>query len=93
MKANTSQQRPYQEVGAMIRDRIVQRPYRPGEGLPPEREIAERLNVKLHVGRGALVTQGMTRRGGAQCTCVEDSRGAIDGQRNRGGREGEICDG
>ncbi|MEA5720237.1 GntR family transcriptional regulator, partial [Salmonella enterica subsp. enterica serovar Virginia] len=27
MKSNTSQQRPYQEVGAMIRDLIVQTPY------------------------------------------------------------------
>ncbi|MGS9097398.1 GntR family transcriptional regulator, partial [Salmonella enterica subsp. enterica serovar Infantis] len=27
MKSNTSQQRTYQEVGAMIRDLIVQTPY------------------------------------------------------------------
>ncbi|MBZ0344501.1 GntR family transcriptional regulator, partial [Salmonella enterica subsp. enterica serovar Infantis] len=55
MKSNTSQQRPYQEVGAMIRDLIVQTPYRPGERLPPEREIAERLNVTRTVVREALI--------------------------------------
>ncbi len=51
MKSNTSQQRPYQEVGAMIRDLIVQTPYQPGERLPPEREIAEMLNVTRTVVR------------------------------------------
>ncbi|WP_149873112.1 GntR family transcriptional regulator, partial [Salmonella enterica] len=55
MKSNTSQQRPYQEVGAMIRDLIVQTPYRPAERLPPEREIAERLNVTRTVVREALI--------------------------------------
>ena len=53
MKSNTSQQRPYQEVGAMIRDLIVQTPYQPGERLPPEREIAEMLNVTRTVVREA----------------------------------------
>lgn len=38
----------------MIRDLIVQTPYRPGERLPPEREIAERLNVTRTVVREAL---------------------------------------
>ena len=55
MKSNTSQQRPYQEVGAIIRDLIVQTPYQPGERLPPEREIAERLNVTRTVVREALI--------------------------------------
>lgn len=39
----------------MIRDLIVQTPYRPGERLPPEREIAERLNVTRTVVREALI--------------------------------------
>lgn len=39
----------------MIRDLIVQTPYRPGERLPPEREIAERLNVMRTVVREALI--------------------------------------
>lgn len=34
----------------MIRDLIVQTPYQPGERLPPEREIAEMLNVTAHGG-------------------------------------------
>ena len=55
MKSNTSQQRPYQEVGAMIRDLIVQTSYHPGERLPPEREIAEMLNVTRTVVREALI--------------------------------------
>ena len=39
----------------MIRDLIVQTPYLPGERLPPEREIAERLNVTRTVVREALI--------------------------------------
>lgn len=39
----------------MIRDLIVQTPYCPGERLPPEREIAERLNVTRTVVREALI--------------------------------------
>ncbi|MHA6383900.1 hypothetical protein ACX3V1_13335, partial [Escherichia coli] len=34
MKSATSAQRPYQEVGAMIRDLIIKTPYNPGERLP-----------------------------------------------------------
>lgn len=55
MKSEASQQRPYQEVGAMIRDLIVHTPYRPGERLPPEREMAERLNVTRTIVREALI--------------------------------------
>ena len=39
----------------MIRDLIVQTPYQPGERLPPEREIAEMLNVTRTVVREALI--------------------------------------
>ena len=57
MKSQTSQHRPYQEVGALIRDLIVKTPYRPGDRLPPEREIAEMLDVTrkglVEVRRGA----------------------------------------
>ncbi|MFP9230252.1 Uxu operon transcriptional regulator [Pectobacterium cacticida] len=55
MKSETSSPRPYQEVGAMIRDLIVSTPYNPGERLPPEREIAEMLNVTRTVVREALI--------------------------------------
>lgn len=55
MKSQTSQHRPYQEVGALIRDLIVKTPYRPGDRLPPEREIAEMLNVTRTVVREALI--------------------------------------
>ncbi|POT56146.1 GntR family transcriptional regulator [Citrobacter amalonaticus] len=55
MKSETSSPRPYQEVGAMIRDLIVRTPYTPGERLPPEREIAEMLNVTRTVVREALI--------------------------------------
>ena len=47
MKSQTSQHRPYQEVGALIRDLIVKTPYRPGDRLPPEREIAEMLAISV----------------------------------------------
>ena len=55
MKSATSAQRPYQEVGAMIRDLIINTPYNPGERLPPEREIAEMLDVTRTVVREALI--------------------------------------
>ena len=42
-------------MGAIIRDLIVQTPYQPGERLPPEREIAEMLNVTRTVVREALI--------------------------------------
>lgn len=55
MKSQPSQHRPYQEVGALIRDLIVQTPYNPGDRLPPEREIAEMLDVTRTVVREALI--------------------------------------
>ncbi|EPC5194219.1 Uxu operon transcriptional regulator [Edwardsiella piscicida] len=55
MKDHRVQRRPYQEIGAMIRDLIAQTPYRPGERLPPERDIAERLGVTRTVVREALI--------------------------------------
>jgi len=55
MKPEPSQQRPYQDVGVMIQDLIIQTPYLPGERLPPEREIAEMLNVTRTVVREALI--------------------------------------
>lgn len=55
MKTEFSQQRPYQDVGMMIQDLIVQTPYLPGSRLPPEREIAEMLNVTRTVVREALI--------------------------------------
>jgi len=55
MKSNTTQQRPYQEVGVMLRNMIDQKQYAIGERLPPEREIAEMLNVTRTVVREALI--------------------------------------
>lgn len=55
MKQTTLQQRPYQEVGTLLRAMIVDNAYRTGDRLPPEREIAERLNVSRTVVREALI--------------------------------------
>lgn len=55
MKTEPSQQRPYQDVGLMIQELITQTPYLPGSRLPPEREIAEMLNVTRTVVREALI--------------------------------------
>lgn len=55
MKEIASQQRPYQEVGKMLRSLIVERGYSAGTRLPPEREIAEILNVSRTVIREALI--------------------------------------
>ncbi|WP_205953844.1 Uxu operon transcriptional regulator [Pantoea stewartii] len=52
---SVSQQRPYQQVAAKIRQRIVETPYRPGGRLPPEREMAGMLNVSRTVVREALI--------------------------------------
>lgn len=51
----TSQQRPYQEVGVVVRAMISQQQYQVGDRLPPEREIAERLSVSRTVVREALI--------------------------------------
>ena len=55
MKVKTSPQRPYQQVGAQIREMIITTPLHPGERLPPEREIAEQLDVSRTVVREALI--------------------------------------
>ncbi|MFV2454222.1 GntR family transcriptional regulator, partial [Escherichia coli] len=55
MKSATSAHRPAPEVGAMIRDLIIKPPYNPGERLPPERELAEMLDVTRTVVREALI--------------------------------------
>lgn len=48
-------QRPYQEVGGILRSMISQQQYRIGQRLPPERELAETLNVSRTVVREALI--------------------------------------
>ncbi len=55
MKQATSQQRPYQEVGMMLRSMIVDKKYAMGARLPPEREIADMLDVSRTVVREALI--------------------------------------
>lgn len=55
MKPSTPQQRPYQEVGALLRAMIIDKAYRTGDRLPPEREIAELLAVSRTVVREALI--------------------------------------
>ncbi|STC90063.1 L-lactate utilization operon repressor [Edwardsiella hoshinae] len=55
MRHNSSQTRPYQAVGEMIRRLIHETPYHPGMRLPAERELAERLAVTRTVVREALI--------------------------------------
>ncbi|MDJ0036059.1 Uxu operon transcriptional regulator [Pantoea allii] len=52
---SASQQRPYQQVAAKIRQLVLETPYRCGQRLPPEREMAERLDVSRTVVREALI--------------------------------------
>ena len=49
----------------MIRDLIIKTPYNPGERLPPEREIAEMLDVTRTVVREALIM--LQRSGKGHC--------------------------
>ncbi|WP_313683724.1 MULTISPECIES: Uxu operon transcriptional regulator [unclassified Pantoea] len=55
MKIHASPQRPYQEVGELLRRMITQKEYAVGERLPPEREIAGMLNVTRTLVREALI--------------------------------------
>lgn len=48
-------QRPYQEVGVILRDMIAQKHYAIGERLPPEREITALLSVSRTTVREALI--------------------------------------
>lgn len=48
-------QRPYQEVGVMLREMITRQQYALGDRLPPEREIAALLSVSRTVVREALI--------------------------------------
>ncbi|MFT2111996.1 FCD domain-containing protein [Marinomonas sp. 2405UD68-3] len=47
--------RLYQKIGLLLRDRIYQGKFRIGERLPPEREIAEQMQVSRVVIREALI--------------------------------------
>lgn len=55
MKQSSTPQRPYQEVGVLLRAMIIDKAYRLGDRLPPEREIAELLDVSRTVVREALI--------------------------------------
>ena len=55
MKANSVQQRPYQEVGEMLRRLIADQRYAVGDRLPSEREIAGTLSVTRTLVREALI--------------------------------------
>lgn len=51
----TEPKRPYQEVGHALRQMITNMDYVIGDKLPPEREIAEMLDVSRAVVREALI--------------------------------------
>ncbi len=55
MTSSTETKRPYQEVGHLLRQMITNMGYAIGDRLPPEREIAEMLNVSRAVVREALI--------------------------------------
>ncbi|WP_232611987.1 FCD domain-containing protein [Photobacterium phosphoreum] len=47
--------RPYQELGLILRQELIDGSYKVGDRLPPERDIAERLNVSRTVVREAII--------------------------------------
>lgn len=66
----------------MIRDLIIKTPYNPGERLPPEREIAEMLDVTRTVVREALIMleiKGLVEvRRGAGIYVLDNSGSTLD---------------
>lgn len=47
--------RPYQEIGLVLRKQLIDGQYKVGERLPPERDIAEQLDVSRTVVREAII--------------------------------------
>ncbi|MGF1734781.1 FCD domain-containing protein [Photobacterium satsumensis] len=47
--------RPYQELGLVLRQELIDGHYQVGDRLPPERDIAERLDVSRTVVREAII--------------------------------------
>ncbi|KHT62845.1 transcriptional regulator [Photobacterium gaetbulicola] len=47
--------RPYQELGLVLRQELIDGRYKVGDRLPPERDIAERLDVSRTVVREAII--------------------------------------
>ncbi|UTV31014.1 FCD domain-containing protein [Photobacterium atrarenae] len=47
--------RPYQELGLILRQELIDGHYQVGDRLPPERDIAERLDVSRTVVREAII--------------------------------------
>lgn len=47
--------RPYQEIGLILREQLIEGRYQVGDRLPPEREIADQLNVSRTVVREAII--------------------------------------
>ncbi|OEE86120.1 FCD domain-containing protein [Enterovibrio norvegicus] len=47
--------RPYQEIGLVLRNELSDGQYQVGDRLPPERDIAERLDVSRTVVREAII--------------------------------------
>lgn len=74
----------------MIRDLIIKTPYNPGERLPPEREIAEMLDVTRTVVREALIMleiKGLVEvRRGAGIYVLDSS-----GSQNTDGPDANVC--
>lgn len=47
--------RPYQEIGLVLRKQLIDGQYKVGDRLPPERDIAEQLDVSRTVVREAII--------------------------------------
>ncbi|ROO72493.1 GntR family transcriptional regulator [Vibrio crassostreae] len=47
--------RPYQEIGLVLRKELIEGLYQVGDRLPPERDIADRLDVSRTVVREAII--------------------------------------
>ena len=51
----TAAKRPYQEIGLILRQQLIDGVHQVGDRLPPERDIAERLQVSRTVVREAII--------------------------------------
>ncbi|WP_413701063.1 FCD domain-containing protein [Psychromonas sp. KJ10-10] len=90
-----SPKRLYQKIGIALKERIVNGEFTVGEKLPPEREIAESMNVSRSVVREALIMLELqeivnVRKGsGVYVICIPEDENSAQTTQNKKVNESE----